>query len=130
MKLRIHDNSIRLRLTRSEVARFSTAGRIEATLQFGPDPSQWLTYGLEAVPGAERIGVTGSAQHLIIRIPSAMAREWTGTERVSIAAQYSVHGLGPIELLVEKEFRRLHGANRNPDLYPNPLEQQLAEHRA
>ncbi|HLG97268.1 MAG TPA: hypothetical protein VKX49_13235 [Bryobacteraceae bacterium] len=30
MKLRIHDNSIRIRLTRSEVARFTAESRIEA----------------------------------------------------------------------------------------------------
>jgi len=29
-----------------------------------------------------------------------------------------------LSVLVEKEFRRLHGANNDPDLYPNPLEDQ------
>jgi hypothetical protein len=28
--------------------------------------------------------------------------------------------------LVEKEFRRMHGQNLDPDLYPNPLELQCA----
>lgn len=130
MKLSIHDNSIRLRLTRSEVARFSAAGRIEATLQFGRDASQRLTYGLETGPGAAGVSLTGSAQHLIIRVPQAIAGEWTGTDRVGISAQHFIDGQGPLEILVEKEFRRLHGAKNNPDLYPNPLESQLAEHPA
>jgi len=128
MKLRIHDNSVRLRLTRSEVARFTAEGRIEATLQFGPGPSQRLTYGLEASPGITCMCVSGSAEHLTIRIPSDVVREWTGTERVAIAAKQSVDGQGELDILVEKEFRRLHGAKFNPDLYPNPLESSLAEH--
>jgi len=129
MKLRIHDNSIRLRLTRSEVARFMTEGRIESTLQFGPDPSQRLTYGLEAVPDIAALAVSGLAKRLIIQVPAAMAREWTGTERVGIGAQQSIDGQGQVEILVEKEFRRLHGAKNNRDLYPNPLESTLTEHR-
>ncbi|HYL37680.1 MAG TPA: hypothetical protein VEV17_17325 [Bryobacteraceae bacterium] len=122
MKLRIHDNSIRLRLTRSEVTGFAANGRIEGTLQFGPEASQRLTYGLEAVPGIKGICVRGSAEHLMIQVPSVLAREWTATERVAIDGQQSIDGQGTIEILVEKEFRRLHGSKFNPDLYPNPLE--------
>lgn len=58
-----------------------------------------------------------------------MAREWTGTERVGIAAQQSINSHASVEILVEKEFRRLHGAKYNPDLYPNPLESTAAVDR-
>ena len=129
MKLRIHNNSIRLRLTRSEVARFTADGRIEAALRFGPDPSQRLIYSLEAVPGIASISAYGSAEHLRICVPCAIAQEWTGTERVAIAAKQSMGGQGELNILVEKEFRRLHGAKFNPDLYPNPLEKSVAEHQ-
>ena len=73
--------------------------------------------------------VSGSAERLIIRVPAAMAREWTGTERVGIAAQQSIKSHASVEILVEKEFRRLHGAKYNPDLYPNPLESTAAVDR-
>ena len=128
MKLRIHDNSIRLRLTRSEVARFSTEGRIEAALKFGPDASQRLAYSLEAIPGISSMCIHGSAERLMICVPSAMARQWTETDRVAIAAKQSMDGQGELDILVEKEFRRLHGARFNSDLYPNPLESSLAGH--
>lgn len=127
MKLRIHNNSIRLRLTRSEVARFTAEGRIEAALKFGPDASQRLIYSLEAVPGITSMSAYGSAEHLRICVPSAAAQEWTATERVAIAAKQTIDGQGELDILVEKEFRRLHGAKFNPDLYPNPLESSLAE---
>jgi hypothetical protein len=122
MKLRIHDNSIRLRLTRSEIERFVAEGRIEAALKFGPDASQRLTYSLEVIPGISSMCLHGSAERLMICVPSAIAQDWTGTNRVAIAAKQSVDSQGEIEILVEKEFRQLHGAKFNPDLYPNPLE--------
>ena len=126
MKLRIHDNSIRLRLTRSEVARFTEAGRIEATLQFGPGAAQRMTYGLEISPGIAGLRASGSAEHLIIRVAPEIAKEWTTTDRVAISGEQSANGATAVSILVEKEFRRLHGAKYNPDLYPNPLEATLS----
>jgi len=127
MKLRIHGNSIRLRLTRSEVARFTAEGKIEAALKFGPEASQRLIYSLEAVPGITLMSAYGSAEHLRICVPCAVAQEWAGTERIAMAAKQSVDSQAELDILVEKEFRRLHGAKFNPDLYPNPLEKTLAE---
>ena len=126
LKLRFHDNSIRLRLTRSEVARFTTEGRVEAVLKFGPDSSQRVIYSLEAVPGLTSMSVYGSAEYLRICVPSAIAQEWTGTDRIAISARQSVDSQEELDILVEKEFRQLHGAKFNPDLYPNPLESSLA----
>ena len=126
MKLRIHGNSIRLRLTRSEVARFTETGKIEATLQFGPGAAQRMTYGLETDPGISGLRASGSAEHLIIRVATEIAKEWTSTDRVAISDEQSANGAAAVSILVEKEFRRLHGAKYNPDLYPNPLEETLA----
>ncbi len=128
MKLRIHGNSIRLRLTRSEVARFTAEGRVEASLKFGPDASQRLVYSLEAVSEITELCVHGSAERLMICVPSAIAQEWSHSDRVGVSARQRLDGQSELEVLVEKEFRRLHGAKFNPDLYPNPLENSLAEH--
>ena len=126
MKLRIHDNSIRLRLTRSEVGRFSAEGKIEASLQFGPGDGQRITYGLESSAGAAPLCVTGSTERLMIRVPPEIALDWTGTDRIAISGEQSAGNQACVSILVEKEFRRLHGAKNNPDLYPNPLEATLA----
>ena len=72
--------------------------------------------------------IHGSAERLMICVPAAIAQDWTGTDRVAIAAKQSMDSQGEIDILVEKEFRRLHGAKFNPDLYPNPLESSLPEH--
>jgi hypothetical protein len=46
MKLRIQGNSIRLRVSRSELAAFVETGRLEETVYFGPQVETSLTYAL------------------------------------------------------------------------------------
>jgi len=122
MKLRIHDNSIRLRLTRSEVARFAAAGAIEGAIEFGPLPNQRLTYGLESSPQAAGLEVRLDERRVTIVLPEPTAKAWTEGDEVGVKGTQSLGEDKQLDILVEKEFRRMHGANANPDLYPNPLE--------
>ena len=46
MKLRIHGNSLRLRLNRSDIEHFRQTGILKESLRFGPDAE--LGYILEA----------------------------------------------------------------------------------
>ena len=128
MKLRIHGNSIRLRLTRSEVARFVSARCIESAIEFGPAADQRMRYGLEYSSEVTGLEVRFGDHQLRILMPAAAAAEWAEGERVGIAGRQSLSSETALEILVEKEFRRLHGAKPNPDLYPNPLEAALAQH--
>jgi len=121
MKLRIHDNSIRLRLTRSEVGRFASDGAIESVFEFGPGSGQRLRYALEAA-STETMVVCVSQGKITIEVPRVIAREWCEGDRVGISARQDLGGEKQLDILVEKEFRRLHGAKFDPDLYPNPLE--------
>jgi hypothetical protein len=123
MKLRIHDNSIRLRLTRSEVARFAAEGAIESVFEFGPGSKQRLRYALEA-SATPSVQVCASDGRIAIQVPRVIAREWWEGDRVGISARQPLSGDKQLDILVEKEFRRLHGAKFDPDLYPNPLEPQ------
>jgi hypothetical protein len=122
MKLRIHDNSIRLRLTRSEVSRFASAGAIESAVEFGPAVDQRMRYGLESSLEVSGLEVRFVDQRLRILLPAAMAKEWTAGDQVGVDGQQSLSAGRQLDILVEKEFRRLHGAKFDPDLYPNPLE--------
>jgi hypothetical protein len=58
----------------------------------------------------------------VILVPCAQAREWTDTARVAVDGTAPSTTGGELKILVEKEFRRLHAASDDPDLYPNPLE--------
>ena len=126
MKLRIHGNSIRLRLNRKEVAQFSDRACLEEALEWGTGPDQRLVYGLEASQSAPDVGVRCSERAITIILPAALAHVWTSTDRVEISANVPVAAKN-LSILVEKDFRRMHGANNDPDLYPNPLEAKAGE---
>ncbi len=121
MKLRIHGNSIRLRLSRGEVARFADSGTLTDTLDFGGN--RCLSFGLETTPEASSAEVRYRDDHIRVLLPEAVAREWVESNRVEIAAEQSAGNEASLRILVEKDFQCLHRPHDdNPDGYPNPRE--------
>jgi hypothetical protein len=127
MKLRIHGNSIRLRLNRREVAQFAANGCLEEAFEWGTGPEDRRVYGLEASQSALDVGVRVSGRATIIILPTALAQVWSSTDRIEVTANVRLNADKLLSILVEKEFRRLHGVNNDPDLYPNPLEAVSSE---
>lgn len=132
MKLRVHADSIRLRLNRRHVAEFAAGGKLTEITELGGGAR--LLYGLESSTDASvvgvRSGVLGSGDgtvEILIVLPSAVAEAWTGSEQVAIRADVGLDEGRVLGVLVEKEFRRMHGANKDPDLYPNPLERETLQ---
>jgi hypothetical protein len=81
-----------------------------------------MRYGLESSLDVSGLEVRFVDQRLRILLPAAMAKEWTAGDQVGVDGQQSLSAGRQLDILVEKEFRRLHGAKFDPDLYPNPLE--------
>ena len=117
MKLRLRGNSIRLRLTQSEVSRFRAEGRIEESVRFGDNEPAFL-YALEVGPvDSPAAKFEGGA--IRIFIPEKHAREWIESEQVAIE---SPEGISP-RVLIEKDFACLEVRNgvSDEDAFPNPL---------
>ena len=116
MKLRIRGNSVRMRLTRSEVDTFGTAGKVEETVDFG-DGKPVFTYALEASDAAgvsaEFIGGT-----IRVFVPREAARNWVESEQVGVESAET----SPLRVLVEKDFACLQErpGETNEDAFPNP----------
>jgi hypothetical protein len=125
MKLRIHGNSLRWRLSQSEVAQFSKTGFVEDSVQFAPGVC--FAYTLESsstVPAPQASYQNG---WLRVQVPAAMATEWVTTDRVAISADQPLESGKQLSILIEKDFQCLHGdVERDPDAYPNPLEETAA----
>lgn len=119
MKLRIYGDSLRLRLSRSDVERFRQTGVCTESLRFGP--ASQLTYTLET---SSQLTADVEYREDCIRVllPLKMAQEWAGSDQISVALDHSGHG-GP-SILIEKDFQCLHrdGSNRSDaeDAFPNP----------
>ncbi|MCW5964792.1 MAG: hypothetical protein KIT83_12190 [Bryobacterales bacterium] len=112
MKLRIHGNSVRLRLRRSEVERFAKDGLLEESLVIG---SGELGYKLVRTD-AETVGAEFNSGVLHVSVPSLQADAWVSGDEVGIYAQTST-----VEVILEKEFRRTSNKSEfDEDLYPNP----------
>jgi len=124
MKLRIHGDSLRLRLNRFDVEQFRISGICAASLRF--DSSSQLTYTLEASSQLTVMEVRYLQDCIRVRLPLNVAEEWASSDRISLSLS-PAGGSGP-SLLIEKDFQCLHREERNPaddaDAFPNPAGDQ------
>ena len=122
MKLRIRDNSIRLRLTRGEVESISTDGLISASVPFSGGVT--FDYVLESSPACVKPVAMFSNNVLSVRLPEKDVIEWAGTEAVSISAEQLLDEGGQLNILVEKDFACLapREGEDESDMYSHPEE--------
>jgi hypothetical protein len=120
MKLRIKGNSLRLRITPSDLTRLLATGRIQETIHFASDPDAHLTYALEHTPQAASMAIRYTPGEVIVQIPSAAAEHWAGGQDVGIYGQ-SITTQGTIDLAVEKDFACIDKSDaENVDTFHHP----------
>jgi hypothetical protein len=119
MKLRIKGNSIRLRLLRSEVVRFTAEGRISEETVFGENS---IRYSLIMSKDAESISARFENDEIAIVIPERAARDWTSTETVGLETEQFGSDVQSLRIVVEKDFECLDRPDDpdRADAYPNP----------
>lgn len=118
MKLRIKGNSIRLRLTQSEVATFAQTGYIEEQTVFA---NTKLTYALSKTSNVDELSATMEGTTITVQVPAAIAQNWTDTTEVGFQNQYTNATGNSLFLLVEKDFVCLDNTFEDQsDNYPNP----------
>jgi hypothetical protein len=120
MKLRIQGNSLRVRITPSEMTRLLANGRIEETICFGADPEASLTYALEHNARATAMSVRYTPREVTLALSSADAQQWARGQDVGVYAE-AVTSRGVLSLAVEKDFACLDKSDaENIDTFPNP----------
>ena len=120
MKLRIKGNSLRLRVSRSELATLIRSGRIEDSIQFAMTPDTMLTYALRHEPEASTIHVEYLPQRVAVVLSTEAAFQWASSDQVGIYGSTETSA-GALEIVVEKDFACLDGANPlDDDAFPNP----------
>lgn len=121
MKLRVQGDSMRLRITPSEMRKFIEEGRIADTIHFAPAPEAQLTYALEHGPSAA-VTLRYTQAEATVLVPTIDARAWADSNEVGIYASVS-NGHGMLEVAVEKDWACLSGSDAdNADTFPNPNE--------
>ena len=123
MKLRIRDNSIRLRLTQTEVETVRADALVRGRVRFAGGNT--FDYILESSPATVNPEAHISNNALTIRIPENEILQWSTTEQVSISAEQILDGGEPLKILIEKDFTCLapRDGEDESDMYRNPLQE-------
>ena len=111
MKLRIRENTIRLRLKRGEVDQIASGQSIVEETHF---PESVFTYRLEA-NGTDKVSASFEGGNLAIRMPIGEVRQWAQSDQVSIIAEQPAGDSGTLSLLIEKDFMCLSPGHHRPD---------------
>jgi hypothetical protein len=122
MKLRIKGNSLRLRVSRSELARFQAGGRIEETIHFTAAPEATLTYALESALKPSPVTVRYGSREVTVILSKDRARIWGAQSEVGVYTTLDMGPAGSLEVVVEKDFACLDRSDEdNSDTFANPL---------
>jgi hypothetical protein len=113
MKIRIKGNSLRYRLTVTDIANLGLHGYVQESINF---TSKTLVYVLKKTT-ANLMTADFIDDTITLFIPENMLEELVHTNKVGFADSN-----GPVQLLVEKDFTCLENVEEDQsDNYPNPL---------
>ncbi|MES2382025.1 MAG: hypothetical protein V4538_13345 [Bacteroidota bacterium] len=118
MKIRIKGNSIRIRLSKTEVDNFALQGYLEERTQFIDNA---LIYALEASNTVSELSAKIDGAKITVQVPLLIANNWTSTEQVGFENKMSLGNEQSLFLLVEKDFVCLDNTFEDQsDMFPNP----------
>jgi hypothetical protein len=109
LKLRILDNSIRLRLTRTEVDTVKTDGLVRGRVRFAG--SNTFDYVLESSPATVKPEAHISNNCLTVRVPQMDIGQWADSEQVSISSDQNLDD--------GEQLKILDGEDES-DMFPHP----------
>ena len=117
MKIRIKGNSLRYRLTKSDMYRLSHEGYLEDRTNFG---KRELVYVIQKT-SERKLSAFFDDNVICLQIPGNMIEELDKTDRVGFEGKQN-----DLQLLVEKDFTCLDNVDEDQsDNYPNPLAEKL-----
>jgi hypothetical protein len=100
MKLRIRGNSLRLQLSKTELAKLAAKGSVEDAVRFSSEQS--LRYGIEVRPtGAVTAAYAEGA--LIVTLPKARLDLWLRPGEVSVEGSQPVGGGKVLQIVLETD---------------------------
>ncbi len=120
MKIRIKGNSVRLRLTKSEVDTLATTGIIEEKTEF-EDGS--FGYRLQTDSSIETLDAVMNNNTMTVLLPATVAQAWPDNNTVSHTHTKQLKNGRTLLLLVEKDFKCIDAPPHEDqsDNYENPL---------
>ncbi len=124
MKIRILGNSLRLRLTQSEVQKLLDEGKVKESISFGPSSSQQLTYIFQKGATSE-FAASFNGNIISILGPNDTVDTWANSNQISLEEYLPIGHGKQLKILIEKDFKCLkeRAGEDESDLFPNPEEE-------
>lgn len=121
MKLRIKGNSLRLRVTPSEVKQLLRDGVIREHVQFTADSGDRLTYAVISSLSGATTTVAYHLGNITVSVPELQLKEWANGEEVGLYADVALGDGKHFSVSIEKDFACLDRSDaENEDTFPNP----------
>jgi hypothetical protein len=121
MKLRIKGNSLRLRVTPSEVKQLLRDGVIREHVQFTPDPKDRLIYAVISSLSGATTTVAYQLGNITVSVPEVQLKNWAGSDDVGLHVDVALDDDLALSVTIEKDFACLDRSDiENKDTFPNP----------
>ena len=122
MKLRIKGNSIRLRVSRSDLAKLAESGAIQDEVHFSDHPRDAWIYSIVQSQALSAPTVEFEERQVMVVVGDEDVRMWLGTDEVGIYFSIDIGVHGVLDVALEKDFACLDRSDEeNSDTFPNPL---------
>lgn len=121
MKIRIKGNSIRIRLSRTEVDTLGREGYLEELTEFGGNVA--FRYALHSKQEIASLSAGFEGNTMSMFVPADMVAEWVSTEKVGYSHYMDIGEGKQLFLLLEKDFKCIDSSveEDQSDNYDNPL---------
>ena len=119
MKIRVQGNSIRLRLSQTDVKEFGRHKVLTEVVRF-PDGNE-MKYEITQISQGE-ISANFYRGRITVAIPETDAEKWVGTDQVGMSRHVALDSGEKLEILIEKDYQCLHPriGEDESDAFPNP----------
>ncbi len=121
MKLRLTGNSIRLRVTRSELAHLLAGGRVMESVRLVPGPAGVLRYVLAVDSETQAAAVSFAGGEIQVRLSPEQLSRWSEEAQVGVYAAVKTDETTMLNIVIEKDFACLDGCDEDQaDTFTNP----------
>ena len=118
MKLRINANSIRLRLSKTDIAKLARDAYLEERTPFG---DKVFSYSLRSKTGVDKLSASFNAGKINVFAPKEFLKAWVDNDVTGFDTYMSVGEGESLYILIEKDFKCIgKAAEDQSDNFENP----------
>jgi hypothetical protein len=118
MKLRIRGNSLRIRLSKTEVDELASGSSLTEYTNFG---SSTFSYKVQAVGNGDALTATYEKNMVTLNVPTALLADWPTNSVVGFESMMPLGDSKHLHLLLEKDFKCIDKTMEDQsDFFENP----------